>query len=373
MIDQLIQANYAFAIWKMPDKAKFNFIISLQKPAQVETSITRMNKGFIINQFTDNHPIRPFYIGSDIIIKEGETFIDPVVKGSDINQFNKQIQTGQNKVSQIKTDKNLTHTSNADEYESIVALAIDTIKKGVFEKVVVSRYEDKKLPDHFSIWDFFIKVMTSYPNAFCNMAFIPGKGLWIGASPELLVSDDENRFKTVALAGTKKLRERQALEEVAWTHKEIEEQALVSRYIVNCFKKIRLREFHEHGPKTIHTGNLAHLKTKFEVYYNELSSDGLSNQMLELLHPTSAVCGMPVEKAKSFISKVEGYKREFYSGFLGPVNYNGSIDLFVNLRCIKIEGVTARFYAGAGITEDSVPEKEFEETESKMNILKSLF
>lgn len=91
--------------------------------------------------------------------------------------------------------------------------------------------------------------------------------------------------------------------------------------------------------------------------------------MLELLHPTSAVCGMPKNKTKEFIVAKEQYDRELYSGYLGPVNMNNRTNIFVNLRCMQVQENFAILYAGAGITGDSDPEKEWRETEIKMDTL----
>src|SRR5690606_35800755 len=114
-----------------------------------------------------------------------------------------------------------------------------------------------------------------------------------------------------------------------WTQKEIEEQALVSRYIINNLKKIRLREFDELGPKTIVAGNVMHLKTEYTIDMKATNFPQLGTIMLQLLHPTSAVCGMPLEPSLEFLRKHEGYDREFYSGYLGPVHVNNAINLFV--------------------------------------------
>ena len=65
----------------------------------------------------------------------------------------------------------------------------------------------------------------------------------------------------------------------------------------------------------------------------------------------------------------EVYNREFYSGFLGPVNVENATNLFVNLRCMKIEANVGTLYAGAGITEDSNPTREYNETELKTQTL----
>lgn len=71
----------------------------------------------------------------------------------------------------------------------------------------------------------------------------------------------------------------------------------------------------------------------------------------------------------TFLKENEGYDREFYAGYLGPVNINNNICLFVNLRCMQLTGSEAILYAGAGVTADSVPENEWDETEIKLNTL----
>ena len=149
----------------------------------------------------------------------------------------------------------------------------------------------------------------------------------------------------------------------------IEEQALVERYIISCFKKIRLREFEEHGPKTVVAGNLLHLKSEFKVDMVSTNFRQLGSVMLQLLHPTSAVCGVPLESSLDFLNAHEGYNRQFYSGYLGPVNFQNNIDIFVNLRCAQLLADKVILYAGAGVTGDSIPEDEWEETEMKLNTL----
>ena len=81
---------------------------------------------------------------------------------------------------------------------------------------------------------------------------------------------------------------------------------------------------------------------------------------------------MPLEPAISFLEKNEGYDREFYSGFLGPVNIDSESKLFVNLRCMQIFEKKARIYAGAGVTSDSVAEKEVEEVDMKILTLSQI-
>jgi isochorismate synthase len=112
-----------------------------------------------------------------------------------------------------------------------------------------------------------------------------------------------------------------------------------------------------------------HLKTEFTVDMKVTNFPQLGSVMLNLLHPTSAVCGMPLEPSLEFLQQHEGYDREFYSGYLGPVNVDNNIYLYVNLRCLQLLKGQALVYAGAGVTIDSTPETEWEETEMKLNTL----
>jgi isochorismate synthase len=244
------------------------------------------------------------------------------------------------------------------------------ITEGLFEKAVPSRSQSFQLPKGFDPLSTFDRLCETYPNAFVSLVSTTETGTWLGATPELLVSIDSNmKFKTVALAGTKIFQQGTDLKSVAWTQKDIEEQAMVSRYIINCFKKIRLREYLEHGPRTAIAGNLIHLKTDYEVDMIATNFPQLGSVMLKLLHPTSAVCGMPLEIATQFITENEGYDREYYSGYLGPVNFKNESNIFVNLRCMQVQKTKGLCYAGAGVTTDSEPEQEWMETEMKMNTL----
>ena len=106
---------------------------------------------------------------------------------------------------------------------------------------------------------------------------------------------------------------------------------------------------------------------------DQVSFPQLGSVMLELLHPTSAVCGMPKEPSKDFILENEDFDREYFSGFLGPVNVLDETSIFVNLRCMKLMTNAVKLFAGAGIISNSNPEKEWIETENKMDTLLKVF
>ena len=262
------------------------------------------------------------------------------------------------------------NSTSKEEYTHYVDACVSAITKGEFDKVVPAKL--RLTEKDVNPLDSFQNACDAYPNSFISLSSTEVTGTWMGATPEVLLTiDQENTINTVALAGTQESNGKLPSEAV-WTQKEIEEQALVSRYIINCFKKIRLREFEEIGPKTIKAGNLLHLKTAYKIKGDELDYEDLGSTLLDLLHPTSAVCGMPKEAATAFIKKHEQFNRELYAGFIGPVNYQQRTAFFVNLRCIKIGKGFLHFYAGAGVTEDSIAEREWIETEKKCAIMESI-
>jgi isochorismate synthase len=334
-----------------------------------EVSVEDSEPGFVFAPFQPNQ--KKLFLKAELVFKfKGNEPSEMARSVSHLDELSPaQIRNEQ----KILFSKNKSTSKTPNNYQEVVAKGIQQIEDGILEKIVPSRYKEVDLPDTFDLIDAFETLCGKHPNAFVSIFSSAQSGTWIGATPELLVNvDRELKFKTHALAGTLPYFPEIDLKSVAWTQKEIEEQALVSRYIINCFKKIRVREYQEHGPKTIVAGNVMHLKTDYVVDMKEINFPQLGSVMLKLLHPTSAVCGMPLETSLKFLSEHEGYDREFYSGYLGPLNYQGESSIFVNLRCLQVLEHTVRFYAGAGVTIDSNPSKEMEETEMKMMNLLTL-
>lgn len=246
-------------------------------------------------------------------------------------------------------------------FEQLVSNGIKAIKKGEFEKVVLSR--KIVLKKQLSVLETFQNIISTYLSAFRYLFFHPKLGLWMGATPEQLVKINQQQVETVALAGTKLYSE-----EVKWTQKEIIEQKIVTDYIVSNIDK-KVKNIKVSGPKTTKAGHLAHLKS---VITGQLSVDYSAMDLIEDLHPTPAVCGVPKNVAQSFILNYEGYDRKYYTGFLGEYAIAGSTNLFVNLRCIEIEEKAVTIYVGCGITGDSIPTNEYIETENKSVTMRNI-
>lgn len=255
-------------------------------------------------------------------------------------------------------------------HESLVAKALQEIEKGVFQKVVLSREEIVSISD-FDLELLFNKLVYFYQSAFKYVFFHPKIGLWVGATPEQFLKINKNKIETVALAGTV-LNTNSEL--VIWSKKEIEEQQIVTDYIVENLNQYA-KEVTFSKPYNYKAGALIHIKTDIQATF-ESQSD--LEKIIKSLHPTPAVCGFPKLVAQKFIIENEDYDRTFYAGFLGEwnkdfVSYKENCsDLYVNLRCMKIEAQKAKLYVGGGINKGSNPEKEYIETVNKSLTMKKV-
>jgi isochorismate synthase len=257
------------------------------------------------------------------------------------------------------------HAATESEFTAIVCDAIDFIREIGIAKVVVSRTASMPLPTNFDPVATFLSLCRRYPHAFVSLVAIPGVGTWLGATPEVLLTLDDSGVMTMALAGTQRRPLAQPLDAVQWRRKEMVEQEMVGAYVRSFFAEAGVVNVQECGPQTVAAGSVVHLQTIFRVDLPEDERLVLANRVLDELHPTSAVCGMPKHQALEFILAHEGYDRSFYSGFLGPVHIQGQSSLYVNLRCMQLGAEQAHLYVGAGITADSDPEAEWRETALK--------
>jgi len=250
---------------------------------------------------------------------------------------------------------------------------------------VLSRQETVNLSETNPI-SIFKRLLERYKSAFVYCWYHSKVGLWLGATPETLIKIEGNRFSIMALAGTQDYK---GSLDVVWQNKEKQEQQLVTDFIVDNLKP-SVDSFNVSDVVTVKAGNLVHLKTMISA---QLKPDTPLKQVVKVLHPTPAVCGLPKESAKQFILEHEDYNREFYTGFLGELNCETTIaprsgrrnienrayavtrkstQLYVNLRCMQLKNQQAIIYVGGGITEGSNAESEWEETVSKSLVIKSV-
>ena len=251
---------------------------------------------------------------------------------------------------------------NEKDYQKKLVDVIDFIKERQLSKLVISR---RKLIDlknsKVNFTQTFLNLTQTYPNAFVYF-FIKNGKCWMGAFSEILgkFNKKSSQFETMSLAGTLPLHEN-------WGSKEIEEQKPVSNFIKNVLENY---SDHIEQSKTYDhiSGNIKHLRTDFKA---KIKAEQVENIISEL-HPTPAVCGIPKDFCRSAILKFEDHSRNFYAGFI-KIETTDEIQYFVNLRCAEFFKNAALVYVGGGITAESNPEKEWQETELKSEaIIKNL-
>ncbi|MBF0693639.1 MAG: chorismate-binding protein [Flavobacterium sp.] len=270
---------------------------------------------------------------------------------------------------QITYQKNESDFDNSYDPElkqpfmDLVSKGINAIAEGEFRKVVSARRE---VVSYDKNWEaVLLNLFSSDRSAFRYCFYSEQTGMWMGATPEKLLSVTNRMLTTMSLAGTQPYIEDSPIE---WGQKEIDEQQFVTSFIAESLADLNLKpELSDR--KTARAGNIVHIRTDILAHVpDNINIKAIVNQ----LHPTPAVCGLPKAAALNFILREEE-NREYYSGYLGLLNLvPGDIDLYVNLRSMKIDRQKADIFVGCGVTSESDPESEFFETVNKSVAMKKI-
>lgn len=273
----------------------------------------------------------------------------------------------------------LTVSSNRATYAADFAACHSCLVSGEFSKIVLARSADVETSSDIDAEELFLRACRMYPRMFVVLVSTPQSGIWLAATPEILLDGSRDRWRTIALAGTMSLSDCQldfdnppsqtpdyATPGIFWDTKNIQEQRYVATYISESLKPFATC-CNEEGPRTVRAGNLVHLRSDFNFGLAEGVNIG---NVIDALHPTPAVCGLPKEATCSAIVNDEHTDRKYYSGFMGPLSADGDTHLYVSLRCMQIiDKHHCRLYAGGGLLKDSVEDMEWHETEAKMETM----
>lgn len=214
-----------------------------------------------------------------------------------------------------------------------------------------------------SLIDIADEYFKKLSHTFRYLYFMQETGLWIGATPETLMSYefDTQNISTMALAGTK------LSDAEAWDDKNMDEHGYVVKYISSVFADFGITPDIE--PVTEKKfGDIEHLCTQFHA-----KSEISPREFIGRMSPTPAVCGYPMKKAFEQILHYELHSRHCYGGWVG-VKTASRIDAFVNLRCALIgndgeDGYRYNIYAGGGLVKQSKAQDEWREGARKIQPL----
>lgn len=352
-------SNCSFAIYRLPRTDEPIFVWQEAAKPDLMTELTQLNgkKGFILT---------PFHTGSDCPIIR----ICPDHVSHTWANIRQDILSHRETVFSTCQPDNTYHLLNTaaetpTEYAETFNKFIAALRNQTYQKLVLSRCATYPLPTGFSPIRAFVHVCNKYPRMMVSMCHTPVSGTWIGSTPEIILSGQGTSWHTVALAGTMKAEKQSS---APWSKKNKEEQAYVSAYIRQALHRLGCEQT-ESKPYTARAGQLIHLKSDFHFSLKDTSHVG---DILAELHPTPAVCGLPKEKALQFITTTELHNRQYYSGIIGWIDPETTTQLYVNLRCMHLTHTTATLYAGGGILPQSEAQSEWEETEEKMNTMRTI-
>ena len=255
-------------------------------------------------------------------------------------------------------------------YEQAVERAVERIRAGELEKIVLAREVRAHAPADHDPAAVLGALRELFPACYCWCVGTP-EAAFVGASPELLVRRDGQRAQTVALAGTTRRSADPAVddhlgEQLLASAKDRAEQAIVARRIERMLEPVSLWVAATDDPVLVKVHNVQHLATPIRA---QLADPVPAVELAGLLLPTPAVGGEPREAALPLIPALEGLDRGWYAGAVGWTDLAEDGEFCVALRCALLRGRVAHLYAGCGIVRDSVPAEELAESEVKLQAL----
>jgi salicylate biosynthesis isochorismate synthase len=257
-----------------------------------------------------------------------------------------------------------------EHFEAAVARAVETIRGGVLQKIVLAREVQVHAPAPHDPAAVLGVLREEFPSCF---VFCAGRGdaALVAASPELLVRREGHRVSTLALAGSTRRSADPAVddhlgEQLLRDPSYREEHAIVARRIERMLRPHAIWVAAAPEPTLARIANIQHLATPIRA---QLATPLDALALAGMMHPTPAVGGEPLRAAAPLIPALEGLDRGWYAGPVGWTDATGDGEFCVALRCALLRDTVARCFAGNGIVRDSDPSAELAETEIKLQAL----
>ena len=263
--------------------------------------------------------------------------------------------------------------SNGDVWQDRVARAVEKIKTGQLEKVVLARFATANTDAPIQTRNLLSALAADYPATWVYS----NSGL-IGATPELLVRLSKSLVTSRILAGTIRKtgddeRDLALAGSLARSSKDLEEHEYAVRSVADALTPLCSSMNVPESPFVLHLSNVMHLATDVTGVLSDSSSPADIFDLVSRLHPTAAVCGTPTDIAKRTIDEIEGISRGRYAGPIGWIDAKGDGELGIALRCGQLsnDAKSIRIYAGCGIVAGSDPEREYAESQAKLLPMRS--
>ena len=259
-------------------------------------------------------------------------------------------------------------TVEEEKWRNQVSKAIDAIKSGRLEKVVLARDLKANSTTKIDLNNLLQKLEIEYPSTWVFLV----DGL-VGATPELLVRLNKSLITSRVLAGTiqktgNEDRDLALAASLAKSSKDLEEHEYAVKSVADSLAPFCSSTNVPESPFVLHLSNVMHLATDVTGVLNDSTKQADIFTLIENLHPTAAVCGTPTNVAKKLISELETMNRSRYAGPVGWIDAQGDGEIAIALRCGELSdgNKSIRIFAGCGIVAGSDPITEYAESQAKL-------
>ena len=258
-----------------------------------------------------------------------------------------------------------------EQFEEIIARSKEYIASGdVFQVVLSRRFEFNFRGSLIHFYKALRKINPSPYMYFLKM----GDRQIVGSSPEMLVRVDGGVVETFPIAGTRPrvpddpARDLALADELRRDPKECAEHVMLVDLARNDIG--RVCEYGSvHVPELMKVYRYSHVQHMVSRVVGKLRRNLSCYDALKAVFPAGTVTGAPKVRAMEIIEEFEPVRRGPYAGAVGYFSFNGNADFAITIRTLVASGRRAYIQAGAGVVADSIPEREWFETEHKASAL----
>lgn len=252
-------------------------------------------------------------------------------------------------------------------WQDLILAALDEIEQERLEKVVVCRRLRLEGRRRFDLTRLNAALAYLFPS--CQVVTIRRHtSSFVAATPERLFTQRRGQVEVDAIAGTvcraaSADRDAELTSALRTCPKNLHEHMVVVEAVTAALQRCSQRVQPPDGPRVMQLNNAQHLWSRVSA---ELDPGVDLFRLAAALHPTPATNGHPSRLARDWLSRAEPFERGWYTGAAGVLEPDLTGELWVLLRCARIQDQVAELYAGAGIVAGSDPESEWQETEHKL-------
>ncbi len=252
-------------------------------------------------------------------------------------------------------------------YQSSLLKGLNLIRTGDLDKLVLAARQSIHVDTKIDPLSFLSRLRSQHTSSCRFLWETNSNQSFFGASPERLVDLHQGQLRTDALAGTALRNDNGS--NLLKSNKDLREHEYVVNSIMKQLRKLGVEPYRNKRPKLIRQGHLIHLHTPIYAFLKSIPPLLIVNA----LHPTPAVAGLPLREAMNWIKALEMFERGAYAAPIGWIDLNQNADFRVAIRCGYLDGENLDLIAGSGLVKGSTLEGELEEVQLKFDIFLNHF